>query len=103
MHVPFMQTDASSRQGGYSVRTQGLRFVNTTQVIKWTVPYNQIWLDLDGSLSGFVNGTVIPYTPFNNFGPTTSGCARAGTMCVGVSRLACKWAPVDQWGVGHRV
>ena len=62
---------------GYSVRFHGLRFVNASQRTQWTIPFNQIFLDLDGSLTGFANGVVTPFTPFNNFNGSGSGCTRA--------------------------
>ena len=74
-----VQTEEASRQGGYTVRSTGLRFVNASVRTEWTVPHNQIFLDLDGSLTGYARGTVIPYTPFNDFGGASSGCVRAGT------------------------
>ncbi len=77
-----MQTDSSSRQGGYSVRSRGLRFVNSTRRTQWTTPFNQIFLDLDGSLTGFANGTVIPYTGFNGYSTDNSGCQRANNTYV---------------------
>ena len=61
---------------GYSVRFQGLRFINASQRVEWTIPFNQIFLDLDGSLTGHAAGTVIPYTPFNDFEEPSSGCRR---------------------------
>jgi hypothetical protein len=72
------ETDGGQRQGGYSIRFQGQRFVNSTKRTAWTVPFNQIFLDLDGSLTGVAQGTVIPYSPFNDFNDPTSGCSRAG-------------------------
>ncbi len=62
------------------MRFQGLRFINSTQRTMWTPPFNQIFLDLDGSLTGHVDGTAIPYTPFNNFGVAASGCVHVGVQ-----------------------
>jgi hypothetical protein len=55
------------KQGGYTVRFERLEFVNTSQRIKWTAPFRDIFWDLDGSLTGSVNGTTSPFTGFNNW------------------------------------
>jgi hypothetical protein len=44
------------------------------------MPFNQIFSDLDGTLTGFPQGTLIPYSPFNDFGGVASGCSRAGRV-----------------------
>ncbi len=79
-HVYPLQTDTAQRQGGYSIRSEGLRFINSSQRVAWTPPFNQIFMDQDGSLTGQSQGTVIPYTPFNDFRDPTSGCSRAGPV-----------------------
>ena len=61
-------------QGGYTVRVSGLAFENVTRRVSWGSPFKDIFLDLDGSLSGVVNGTAAPFYAFNNF----PECPRAG-------------------------
>jgi len=61
-------------QGGYTVRVSGLAFENVTCRVSWGSPFKDIFLDLDGSLSGIVNGTAAPFYAFNNF----PECPRAG-------------------------
>jgi hypothetical protein len=60
-------SDAFLAQGGYTVRFDGLRFVNTTRRTKWTAPFKDIFVDLDGSLTGHVNGSVSPFFAFNQW------------------------------------
>jgi hypothetical protein len=57
------------RQGGYTFRWQGLTFVNSPQRVLWTEPRKDIWLDLDGTLSGSTNGWVTPYYAWNDLRP----------------------------------
>lgn len=56
-------------QGGYTVRFEKLSFVNSNVRTFWTAPQrNDIFWDLDGSLSGRVaNSHVTPYKGFNNW------------------------------------
>jgi hypothetical protein len=67
------QTDL--KQGGYTVRFRGLRFVNCSQRVAWVEPYKEIFFDLDGSLTGIASGTATPYYGFNEWTPT---CTRQG-------------------------
>ncbi|CAE7614256.1 PKHD1L1, partial [Symbiodinium sp. KB8] len=57
------QTDM--KQGGYTYRYQNLRFVNSPKKTHWTLPRKQIFWDVDGSLTGIANGTVLPFYEFN--------------------------------------
>ena len=58
-------SDPFLSQGGFTYRFEGLSFVNTTRRTLWTPPYKDIFLDLDGTLTGHVNGSVTEYRPFN--------------------------------------
>jgi hypothetical protein len=58
-------SDTDFRQGGYTFRLGGLAFTNSPRRTKWTSPYKQIFLDLDGSLTGHVNGTATPYRGYH--------------------------------------
>jgi hypothetical protein len=49
----------------FTARVDRLRFVNTTLRV-WFERTQQYW-DLDGSLSGVVNSSVIPYKPYNDW------------------------------------
>jgi hypothetical protein len=40
------------RQGGFTYRTEGLKFVNSTYKLVWSPHYKEIFLDLDGTLGG---------------------------------------------------
>ncbi|EDQ93048.1 uncharacterized protein MONBRDRAFT_22411 [Monosiga brevicollis MX1] len=60
-------TQTNFRQGGYTFRLQGLEFFNSTKRAEWTSPFKQIFYDLDGSLTGFVNGTATPFHAFNHY------------------------------------
>lgn len=53
------------KQGGYTYRWSGLSFVNSAVRVGWAAPYKDIFLDLDGSLTGWVNGTVLPFWAWN--------------------------------------
>lgn len=55
------------KQGGYTYRWAGLSFVNSSTRVGWSSPFKDIFLDLDGSLTGFVNGTVLPFWGWNNW------------------------------------
>lgn len=56
-----------TKQGAYTFRFEGLRFVNTERRIKWTGWKKQIFHDLDGTLTGIEAGTVTPYYSFNDW------------------------------------
>ena len=60
-------SEIALRQGGYTFRWQGIKFINTTKKVLWTAPYKQIFWDLDGSLTGQPNGWVTPYYKWNNW------------------------------------
>lgn len=56
-------------QGGYTVRFEKIKFFNSNVRTFWTAPQrNDIFWDLDGSLSGSVaNSHITPYKGFNNW------------------------------------
>ena len=66
----------SYKQGGYTYRIGGLAFINTTVRTYWSDPPKEIFYDLDGSLTGYVNGTATPYYPWNEW----PECVRQGAM-----------------------
>lgn len=53
------------KQGGYTVRVRNLRFFNSEARVKWTPPFNQIFWDLDGSLTGVSGGWATPFRAMN--------------------------------------
>ena len=57
----------SYKQGGYTYRMQGLKFINSNVRTYWSDPPKEIFYDLDGSLTGYVNGTATPYYPWNEW------------------------------------
>ena len=60
--------DDNLRNGGYTTRMRGLRFVNTSVRVLWTSPFRDIFSDLDGSLTGTAPGAwAMPYYAFNNW------------------------------------
>ncbi len=40
------------RQGAYTYRTEGLKFVNSTYKIVWSRHYKEIYWDMDGTFGG---------------------------------------------------
>ena len=64
----------SYRQGGYTYRVKNLRFINSTVRTYWNDPPKEIFHDLDGSLTGYVNGTATPYYAWNEW----PECVRQG-------------------------
>lgn len=69
-HALFLlqcNSDMDYRQGGYTVRWQGLTFINTPRRILWTAPYKEMFWDLDGSLTGYANGWASPYYRWNEW------------------------------------
>jgi len=61
----------------FTARVDRLRFVNTTLRV-WFERTQQYW-DLDGSLSGSTNSSVIPYRPYNDW----PECTRATSGALG--------------------
>ena len=57
----------TKRQGGYTFRFDRLTFDNVPKRVEWTCPFKQILFDLDGTLTGIVNGTATPYYKFNEY------------------------------------
>eukprot|EP00049_Salpingoeca_infusionum_P016727 m.345219 g.345219 ORF g.345219 m.345219 type:complete len:3928 (+) comp16139_c0_seq5:247-12030(+) len=60
-------SSTDQKQGGYTYRFDGVSFTNSSKRTLWTVPFRQIFLDLDGSLTGYENGTATPYYAFNHY------------------------------------
>ena len=56
------------KQGAYTYRWEKLQFHNSPVRVGWGCPYKQIHFDLDGSLTGHVNGSVTAYTRYNDWG-----------------------------------
>ena len=79
----------SYRQGGYTYRTRNLRFVNSSVRTYWNDPPKEIFHDLDGSLTGFVNGTATPYYAWNEWPECTRQGANftLGLVCNGQVRV----------------
>ena len=50
--------DDSLSQGGFTIRTNNLKFVNSHKRLLHTAPFKEIWMDMDGSLTGQVNASV---------------------------------------------
>jgi len=69
-------SDENYRQGGYTVRFDGLQFINVARRTHWNPPKKDIFIDLDGSLSGQPNSTVTPFYAFNNW----PECPQAGSL-----------------------
>ena len=82
-------TPTKFRQGAYTFRFENLVWKNSAVRTKWTCPYKQIFYDLDGSLSGYRGGTVLPFYKFNEWdGECTKdpngkmySAGRAGMVC----------------------
>jgi hypothetical protein len=70
------------KQGGYTTRFEGLRFVNSPRRVKWTAPYKQIFWDLDGSLTDQspAGGWLMPYHKFNDWRPACRGMGDASAI-----------------------
>ena len=56
---------AQLSQGGFTMWTQNLSFVNTPTRWASAYPYKEIIFDFDGSLTGIVNGSLTPSYGFN--------------------------------------
>ena len=86
-------SEFGSKQGAYTYRYERLKFVNTPVRVAWACPYKQIHFDIDGTLTGHVNGSVTAYHKFNTwsdddvctekYGSRFSG----GTVCNGSVRV----------------
>eukprot|EP00038_Savillea_parva_P003003 m.119932 g.119932 ORF g.119932 m.119932 type:complete len:4300 (+) comp11038_c0_seq7:960-13859(+) len=87
----------SMRQGAYTFRFQRLHWINSTLRTQWTCPYKQIMYDLDGTLTGSVGGTALPFYKFNEWADgcfndtsgvyTSGGWAAGGMVCNGSTRV----------------
>jgi hypothetical protein len=81
---------AHYKQGGYTYRMGGLRFVNSNVRTYWNPPYKCIYWDVDSTLTGFVNGSATYYYGFNNWPECprdTVGTYQYGTVCNGSAML----------------
>ncbi len=70
-------SEVDLRQGGYTFRWQRLTFVNSARRVQWTPPFKQIFWDLDGTLTGNVNGWATPYYQWNEWAPA---CTRRDSV-----------------------
>jgi len=61
-------------QAVFTHRFRGLKFVNSPIRVKWMDPFKDILFDMDGSLTGIVNGSLSEHYKFN-VGPD---CTRMG-------------------------
>ena len=80
------ESDTNYKQGGYTYRFANLSFVNSAKRTTWVSPYKDIFQDVDGSLAGSVNGTVLHYWGWNdwpNCPRDTVGTYDYGTVCDG--------------------
>lgn len=61
-------TDIERKQGGYTVRVEGMHFYNTVKKVEWTGHFNDIILDLDGSFTNHgAFSTLTPYKAYNEW------------------------------------
>ena len=90
-------SEIALRQGGYTFRWQGITFINSTKKVKWTVPYKQIFWDLDGSITGTPNGWITPYYHWNDWtGPCTHQGAAYDNGIVCDNTTAVRRLQIDQ-------
>ena len=61
------QCDSAAQlsQGGFTIYTKGLQFVNTPIRFRPVYPFKEILYDQDGTLTGIVNGSLTAYYAFN--------------------------------------
>lgn len=77
-------SDVEYRQGAYSYRTRGLTWIRSNVRTFWNPPYKDIFLDLDGTLTGYAGGTAVAYFPFNSWpecARDTIGTYNYGHVC----------------------
>ena len=58
-------TVAQANQGGHTMYSRGLQFINTPIRFHTWYPYKEIVFDMDGSMTGYVNGSLTAYYAFN--------------------------------------
>ena len=78
------ESENNYKQGAYTYRWANLSFVNSRVRTMWVPPYKDIFQDLDGSLMGGVNGTVLPFWGWNNWPECprdTVGTFGFGSVC----------------------
>jgi len=63
------------KQGGYTFRFAGLRFVSSDKKVKFTPPMKQIFQDDDGSLTGTAGGWLTAHRTFHEW---AGQCERGG-------------------------
>ena len=84
-------SDENLAQGGYTYRWDGLTWTNSPTRTTWLPPYKDIFQDLDGSLTGHVNGTATPYYGWNNWPECPRdavGTFGYGTVCDGTYQVS---------------
>ena len=78
------------KQGGNTFRFERLAFYNSDKRTSWTAPFKQIFFDLDGTLTGYVNGTTTPHYKFHENShcwKDEDGKFDGGTVCDGSVRV----------------
>ena len=58
-------SEAEASQSGFTIRTSGIKSINSAQLIQFQYPYKDIILDQDGTLTGVVGGTLTNNYAFN--------------------------------------
>ena len=51
------------RQGGYTTRFTGLKFINTPRRVRWTSPFKEIVLVCSGALFPYLRPRLLPSSP----------------------------------------
>ena len=75
-------TVAQMNQGGFTLFTKGLQFINTPIRFRPWYPYKEILFDYDGSLTGIAGGSLTPYYAFNvNPHCTAMNATYGGIVC----------------------
>jgi hypothetical protein len=85
------ESDVEYAQGGWTYRVRGLQFINVVNKVTFNAPFKEILFDLDGSLTGYVNGSLIPYTAYNSWpgecNPAGNDVLPMGLLCNGNTRV----------------
>ena len=53
----------TAKKGGWVTRFEKLKFINSPRLANFELNHRAIYEDLDGSLTGYAGGTVLPYNP----------------------------------------
>ena len=82
----FCGSDMFKNQGGFVYKFAKLNFINSAARTGWNAPFKDIFLDLDGTLTGFVRGTALSHFAFNDWPECrhdTVGTYGYGSVCDG--------------------